>query len=70
MATKTVNFENNPHGIIALEVDTTQWVIKSTCTHLPAIYNRACRLSKKGTRLEYRASDGYHEIPADIKSIV
>lgn len=68
MGIKTVNFEKNPHGLVALEVDFTNWVIKSSCAQLPAIYNRACRI--RGVRLEYRASDGYHEIPADIKSIV
>lgn len=70
MSIKTVIFAPNPAGITALDVDTEKWVIKSTCAHLTSIYNRACRLTKGGTRLEYRVGDRYQEVPADIKSIV
>ena len=70
MSIKTVIFAANPAGITAMDVDTEKWVIKSTCAHLTGIYNRACRLTKGGKRLEYRQGDRYQEVPADIKSIV
>lgn len=70
MGIKTIVFERNGHGMNELQVDITHWVIKSNFASMPTIYNRACRLAKKGTRLEYRDGDIYREIPADIKSIV
>lgn len=70
MSIKTIIFESNPAGITALDVDTEKWVIKSTSAHLTGLYNRACRLTKEGERLEYRQGDRYQEVPADIKSIV
>lgn len=70
MSIKTVIFAPSPSGITAMDIDTKRWVIKSTCAHLSGLYNRACRLTKGGKRLEYRVGDRYQEVPADIKSIV
>lgn len=70
MSIKTVIFERNGHGITALDIDVTHWIIRSNFACLLTIYNRACRLAKGGTRLEYREGDSYREIPVDIKSIV
>ena len=69
MSIKTVIFERNPAGITAMDIDTDKWLIKSTSAHLTGLYNRACRLSKGGKRLEYRQGDRYQEVPADIKFI-
>lgn len=69
MSIKTVIFAPNASGITAIDIDTDKWVIKSTCAHLVSIYNRACRLTKGGTRLEYRQGSRYQEVPADIKMI-
>lgn len=70
MSIKTVIFAPNTAGITAIDIDTEKWVIKSTCAHLTGLYNRACRLSIGGKRLEYRQGERYQEVPADIKSIV
>ena len=67
---KTVTFAPNPAGITAMDIDTEKWVIKSTSAHLSGLYNRACRITKGGKRLEYRQGERYQEVPADIKSIV
>ena len=69
MSIKTVTFTSNPAGIAAIDIDTEKWIIKSTSAHLTGLYNRACRLSKGGKRLEYRQGEHYQEVPADIKSI-
>lgn len=69
MSIKTVIFMPNPAGITAMNIDTKHWVIKSTCAHYTGLYNRACRITKGGKRLEYRVGDRYQEVAADIKVI-
>lgn len=69
MSIKTVIFAPNPAGITAVDIDTEKWIIKSTGAHLTGLYNRACRVTKGGKRLEYRVGDRYQEVPADIKII-
>lgn len=69
MSIKTVVFTPNYAGIDSIKIDTSNWTVWRTCTALPALSGRHCRLSKSGTRLEYRDGSGYQEVPANIKEI-
>lgn len=71
MAIKTVTFARNPNGIDSIKIDTSRRMIYQACRQLPLISGLKYRFTGKGgNRIEYGSSDGYHEIPADIKSIV